>query len=552
MLKNLLKLWTLGALLALAGCGEEDAATSTSDGLLAVDEGDITKVDPGKADSSAQAVFVDMELDGEVLADFSFDPEQTIQDQFLYTIGHLNGDNAVGRLDKLVLTNLKSESVGGKTKLSYHAKIQVAWGKRNNVPAKYEFILPRDISFSSQEKFAQKYGHDCVDVGAHDVDAGSIWYYYRPKRSSCKLASEDVFRATANVALSPVNTTGKYPEYDKVWEDGVFEIVAIFGKYEDGATTEADAGIAAYNRFSQVLRDDLRAFNLTTTPSTLSRSPGVATPEFTLDAKLDDTHTVRVHALMVDNVREAGPTFDARYAELSTKADFIVYNGHAGLGANIRALARKGRWQQGQYVMVFMNGCDTYAYVDSALFDAHAAVNPDDPKGSKYTDIITNAQPAFFVSMPQATRALIKGLFLYNAPKTYEQIFKDIDSNQIVLVSGEEDNTFNPSAAGGGAQPVNTWAGQTVEGSVTKAEEKRFETPVLPAGTYTFTMTGTGDADLHIRVGEAPTTATFDCRPFKGNSNEVCQVELSAPSVIHGMVAGWARSSTFKMVGAKK
>jgi hypothetical protein len=33
--------------------------------------------------------------------------------------------------------------------------------------------------------------------------------------------------------------------------------------------------------------------------------------------KLDDTHTVRVHALMVDNVREAGPTFDARYAELS-------------------------------------------------------------------------------------------------------------------------------------------------------------------------------------------------------------------------------------------
>ena len=39
------------------------------------------------------------------------------------------------------------------------------------------------------------------------------------------------------------NTTGKYPEYDKVWEDGTLRVVAIFGKYEDGATTSSDAGI---------------------------------------------------------------------------------------------------------------------------------------------------------------------------------------------------------------------------------------------------------------------------------------------------------------------
>ena len=34
-------------------------------------------------------------------------------------------------------------------------------------------------------------------------------------------------------------------------------------------------------------------------------------------------------------MRTAGATFDARYEALSTHADLIVYNGHAGLGANV-------------------------------------------------------------------------------------------------------------------------------------------------------------------------------------------------------------------------
>ena len=46
-----------------------------------------------------------------------------------------------------------------------------------------------------------------------------------------------------------------------------------------------------------------------------------------------------------------------------------------------------------------MNGCDTYAYIDSALADAHSEVNPDDPDGTKYLDIVANAMPSLFISM---------------------------------------------------------------------------------------------------------------------------------------------------------
>src|SRR5690606_13021541 len=128
--------------------------------------------------------------------------------------------------------------------------------------------------------------------------------------------------------------------------------------------------------------------------------------------------------------------------------------GHAGLGSNVRALASKGQWTQGQYVVVLMNGCDTHAYVDGALAQAHQAVNPDDTTGYKYVDIITNAMPAFFSQLRRASMALVEGMLAYDNPVTYEQIFLGFDPAQVVLVSGEEDNVYVPGLQdGGGTDP---------------------------------------------------------------------------------------------------
>src|SRR5438128_7167522 len=89
----------------------------------------------------------------------------------IYTIGHLNGDHAVGRLDRLELTNVKTTPIaGGLTKVTYHAKLPVAWGSKTNLPTKYAFTLPLNATFDGYEAFTEKYKHDCVDFGAHDVD----------------------------------------------------------------------------------------------------------------------------------------------------------------------------------------------------------------------------------------------------------------------------------------------------------------------------------------------------------------------------------------------
>ena len=55
-----------------------------------VGTGDRVKAGDGKADSSVEAVIVDFEWDGELTAPSAFNPRAQIDDQLLYTIGHLS------------------------------------------------------------------------------------------------------------------------------------------------------------------------------------------------------------------------------------------------------------------------------------------------------------------------------------------------------------------------------------------------------------------------------------------------------------------------------
>jgi hypothetical protein len=508
-----------------------------------------------KADSSVEAVFVEFEFDGEVFANSSFNPRSAIDDQLLYTIGHLNGrdSNGVGRLDKVRISNIQTENVDGKTRITYHAVLPAAWGHPDDVPDTHTFRLPRDISFSGQSAFTEKYKESCVDRFAHDVTPGIMWYYYRPIAFGCTIDAEDVVDLTASVSLSPTNTTGKYPEYHKIWEDDVLRVVAIFGKNEADATSN-DAGINAYNSFSRAIKSQLGGLDLVTEPADVPFSPGNDMPDTTYSATLPDGKRVEVVALLIDGVQVAGPTFDARYESLTGDADLIAYMGHSGLGANIRAMARKGDWQTGQYSVIYMGGCDTYAYVDSALADAHSAVNPDDPNGTKYMDIITNAQPAFFSENPNTMMSFVRGLMSHDDPKTFEQMFANVDDFQVILVSGEEDNVFVPGSGGGDV--VEDWQGMDDAGNVARHEETRHVIPgddkLLAAGTYVFEITGTRDADLYVKIGSEPTTSSFDCRPYLSGSTEQCVVELSSPAEVHVMVRGYASSSDFELTGSKQ
>lgn len=489
--------------------------------------------------TSAVATLMNFEFDGELLTTSNTNLSGQVRAQMLYTVGHFNAEPGVARLDRLALSKVTVAAAGSLYRVRYHAKLPVAWGSKVNLPSSYTLTLPRRVDAAGQSAFTTKYAPTCADEPS-DANVNNFWYHYRPRLAGCSLDAADVVRANATATVSAENAVAKYPEYHKVWEDGALNVVSIFGKYEDGATSPSDAGIAAFDEFVDAVKTAWPAARITSTTAS----------DVTFNADLGSGRRLQIVALLVDNVRTAPASFDQRYSELAPGADVIVYNGHAGLGANVRALSQKGKFFPGKYQLFFMNGCDTFAYVDGALAQVRASLNPGDVAGTKYMDIVTNAMPAYFMNMSNATMALVGALANPAAPKSYGTIFREIDESQVVVVTGEEDNVFNASY-----RPTSTWAGFHTAGAVKKDEQVSFVTEKLPAGTYTFAMTpegAGGDADLYLRVGAAPsTTATYKCKSYVYNSNERCQVTLTAPAAVYMIAKGdkASVSSRFRVDG---
>lgn len=406
--------------------------------------------------SSNQATLVDFELEGKLTTTtFHQGVEKTIEAQLLYTIGQLNGVRSVGRLDRLELSNVEVASIGsfweGYTyHVSYRAKLPVAWakgGKGSEPPETFELVLPTDMSTKGQQAFAEAYGTSCASWDATDVSPADYWYFYRPDAPFCDIDPDDVTVSTATLTKSELNTEGRYPEYHHVWQDDRLDVVAIFGR---AGNEGSDIGVEAYRNFVSLVAEDLADHGVLVEPATwdVADQPD---PHAEVTATLPNGKIVAVTAMLVDDVSYTTNVFDDRYEALSATADLIAYNGHSGFGENIQALARKGSFVPNKYLMLFMNGCSTFAYMDSALVDARAELNEDDPTGTKWMDTMMNAMPSYFSSMPQASRALVGALVKAGRDDvyaTYDAIFEDVDDYQVIVVSGEEDNVFAPTPEG--------------------------------------------------------------------------------------------------------
>ncbi|BBD79586.1 M4 family metallopeptidase [Aerosticca soli] len=68
----------------------------------------------------------------------------------------------------------------------------------------------------------------------------------------------------------------------------------------------------------------------------------------------------------------------------------------------------------------------------------------------------------------------------------------------------------------------------------------------VPAGATNLVMSisgGTGDADLYTKFGSAPTTSSYDCRPYKSGNNESCTVASPQAGTYYLKVHGYSAYS---------
>ncbi|QNM96862.1 M4 family metallopeptidase [Chitinimonas koreensis] len=84
-----------------------------------------------------------------------------------------------------------------------------------------------------------------------------------------------------------------------------------------------------------------------------------------------------------------------------------------------------------------------------------------------------------------------------------------------------------------------------------KGAELRY-TMVIPAGAKNLTFKisgGTGDADLYVKFGSAPTTSSYDYRPYLSSNNETVTIASPKTGTYHLMLRGYAAFSGVTLVG---
>jgi endonuclease I/methionine-rich copper-binding protein CopC len=75
----------------------------------------------------------------------------------------------------------------------------------------------------------------------------------------------------------------------------------------------------------------------------------------------------------------------------------------------------------------------------------------------------------------------------------------------------------------------------------------------VPAGASNLviqTSGGSGDADLYVRFGSAPTTSTYDCRPYQSGNAETCTFATPQAGTWHVMVRGYTTFSGLTLTGS--
>nr|WP_230961292.1 PPC domain-containing protein [Psychrosphaera haliotis] len=61
---------------------------------------------------------------------------------------------------------------------------------------------------------------------------------------------------------------------------------------------------------------------------------------------------------------------------------------------------------------------------------------------------------------------------------------------------------------------------------------------------------GSGDADLYVKFGSAPTTSSYDCRPYKGGNVESCPIATAQAGTYYVKVIGYSAFSGVSLTGS--
>jgi len=127
----------------------------------------------------------------------------------------------------------------------------------------------------------------------------------------------------------------------------------------------------------------------------------------------------------------------------------------------------------------------------------------------------------------------------YTAAGTYT-VTETVTDNGGATNSKSSSVTVTSSGGGGGNVLQN---GVAVTGLSAAHNAKLNYTVVVPSGATNLKIAisgGTGDADLYVKLGSAPTTSSYDCRPYVTGNTESCTASAPTAGTYYIMLNGYA------------
>ncbi len=95
--------------------------------------------------------------------------------------------------------------------------------------------------------------------------------------------------------------------------------------------------------------------------------------------------------------------------------------------------------------------------------------------------------------------------------------------------------------------------GVPVTGISGAASSERTWTLAVPAGASNLkfvTAGGTGDVDMFVKFGSAPTTTSYDCRPYLGGNAETCTIATAQAGTYHVLLRGYSAYTGVSLTGS--
>lgn len=347
-----------------------------------------------RSEAGSAMILVSELPDGYALADraAASRPEAVVRSQLRYAIGAL-APQAVGVAVELADVRIRGVRPIGAwdslVEIRYDAVIPIAWPRERKPPRRLTLSLPERSDSAGLEAFFKRNRQLCAARIASFIRWDNFWYHYRPQR--CGNALSLTTTVTINLASVGMASVSELYSWDP-WSDGALRIAVVFTR-GGAAGGRPDAGEEAHRRFLEDLEDG-----------------GPARPRFIVDAApgarqplvaraFTPSGAVEATVALVDDLTSAGAGFVAWLQGRARDADLVVYNGHAGLGRDIRAFAAMldGIAPERAQLLV-VNACQAFAHVDSSLLS----------RGTVTRHVVAAVTPLAFDTGPPATLALIE------------------------------------------------------------------------------------------------------------------------------------------------